>query len=103
VLTISSLSTEYVQTLVTQDMTPDITNPTTGAVSMAFLASTANPGNSDWQTGSWYTSPAGGYYAQCLVGPTGAITLAPGRYYQWIKIVAAPQTIILPVGMLEVT
>jgi hypothetical protein len=103
VLTISSLATEYVQQLVTQDMTPDITNPTTSAVSMAFLASTANPGTSDWQVGSWYTSPAGAYYAQCLVGPTGTITLAPGRYYRWIKIVAAPQTIILPVGMLEVT
>ena len=101
--TISSLATEYVQTLVTQDMTPDITNPTTGTVSMAFLASTANPGTSDWQAGSWYTSPAGAYYAQCLVGPSGVITLAPGNYYRWLKIVFAPQTIILPVGMLEIT
>lgn len=101
-LTLSSLSTEYVQAPVTAGMVPDITNPTTGTVSMAFLTSNANPQTSDWQTASWYTSPVGGYFAQCLVGPTGAITLAPGVYYQWIKIVLAPQTIVIPVGQLEV-
>lgn len=102
--TLSSLSTEYVQVPVTSGMVPDITNPTTGTVSMAFLTSGANPQTSDWQAGSWYTSPAGGYFAQCLVGPSGGvITLAPGVYYQWIKIVLAPQTIVIPVGQLEVT
>lgn len=72
-------------------------NPTTDTVAFAFMPSpgNANPGVSDWHTGSWYTGNNGTYYAQILVGPDNSgvvpVPAGPGLWNVWIKVTATPQ------------
>lgn len=77
-------------------------DPTSYAVKLAFLESTGAPQAADWVDGTWDTTAIGTYTAQCLVGPSGATTLAAGTYYVWVQITGAGEAPVAPAGELEV-
>lgn len=98
---LSQASTEYVRVPVFAASAGVPVNPTTAAVQMAFTQAYAAPA-SGWQAASWDTTEVGTYVAQCLIGPTGTTTLAPGTYYVWVQIALAPETVIEPAGEVRV-
>lgn len=104
VLTISSLSTEYVQVPVAATAAGVAINPTTDVVQFAFMA-TGSPGTTDWKLGSWQTIAPNTYLAQCLVGPgSGGVPLTAGTTYSiWIKVTDNPEVPVRQVGLLKIT
>lgn len=104
--TLSALSTEYIPIQVSASVNGQSGyNPTSDAVSMAFINGTANPQTSDWHTASWqtYSSPSGAsYIAVCLVGPTGGVVLSVGTYNIWLKITDSPEVPVRQVGILQI-
>jgi hypothetical protein len=98
--TLSQASTEYVRVPVFASTAGQPVNPTSYAVSMAFTTAYAAP--TEWETASWDTTQVGTYVAQCLIGPTGQVTLTPGTYYVWLKILASVETVIEPAGEVRV-
>lgn len=101
-LSISSLSTIYVQVAVSATISGVLYNPTSDVVQMAFMTGTKKPGVSDWKTGSWETVPGPTYFAQVLVGPSGTVALTVGQYMVWLKIVDNPEVPVASVGTLTV-
>lgn len=102
-LSISSLSTQYIQVPVTALESGLPVNPTSNTVSIAFVLGRLNPVTADWQTGTWQTSSVNGqYFAQVLVGPDGAVTLTEGAWTVWLQVVASPETVIIQTGSLVV-
>src|SRR6266508_2134109 len=97
---LSSLSLEYVRLPVSAKDSGVVVNPTSDAVAMAFIASGA-PAGGDWKTYATTTPP--NYYACCLVGPAGTVTLAPGTYMIWLKITDTPEIPARAVAPLIVT
>jgi hypothetical protein len=95
----SALSLEYVRYQVTATRNGTSYDPTAGTVQFAFTAPGLNP--SSWVTGAW-ESASGNYYATCLVGPSGATTLAPGEYQVWMKVSAAPESPVRLVGTITI-
>jgi hypothetical protein len=99
---ISAASCPYTRTDVSCTL-PDgtVVDPTSYPVSFAFLATGAVPTTATtWTLGSWDETGAG-FTARILVGPAslnGQVTLSAGDYDAFVKIAAAPETIILPVG-----
>jgi hypothetical protein len=104
VLTISSLSTEYVQVPVSATVNGVAINPTSDPVQFAFMAA-GNPGLTDWHTGSWSTVAPTTYLAQCLVGPgNGGVPLLAGSTYAiWVKVTDSPEVPVRQVGLLKIT
>jgi hypothetical protein len=105
-LTVSALSTEYVQIRVSATVNGvSGYNPTADSVQMAFLAS-GNPTSGDWHTGLWETiSSSGGqiFLAQCLVGPgSGGVPLAANTYNVWLKVTDNPEVPVRNVGLLQI-
>jgi hypothetical protein len=98
--TLSQASTEYVRVPVFASAAGVPVNPTSYAVSMAFTTTYAAP--TAWQSAGWDITQIGGYVAQCLIGPNGVVTLAPGTYYVWLKILASIETVIEPAGEVRV-
>src|SRR5690348_7696566 len=104
-ISISSLSTEYIQVEVTATVNGSSPyNPTGDQVQMAFVTS-GDPVSGDWHSGAWQTisSSAGPVYlAQCLVG-SGGVALAAGTYNVWLKITDSPEIPVRQIGLLQVT
>lgn len=72
---------------------------------MAFVAHGATPGFSDWQSAVWKTDTTGNvpaYFACCLVGPGGTITLVAGTYDVWVKISDSPEIPAILSGQVQV-
>lgn len=102
-VSLSSLSTEYIRVEVTAYESGALVDPTSKAVSFAFITGSTEPSGGDWKTGEWETDPAGPtYYARILVGPSGE-TLADGRYNVWLKIAGSPEIPVRRVGVLTIT
>jgi hypothetical protein len=97
---VSQASTEYVRVPVFASAAGIPVDPTPYVVSMAFTTAYAAP--AAWETASWDTTQVGTYVAQCLIGPTGQVTLTPGTYYVWLKVAASPETVIEPAGEVRV-
>lgn len=96
-------SLEQVTFSVFADSAGTVYNPTGAAVSAAFIPSSAKPQAGDWKTCSWDTSLIGTYRAACLVGAGGAVQLAAGEFYAWLRIVdPGGETVIRQVGQLIV-
>lgn len=102
-LQITSLESPQIMVPVTLFASNGLGNPSADPISMAFLATKADPQSGDWKTGSWVQSQSGQWVAQVQVGPLGAIALSKGVYFHWIKVVDPNETIIRCVGLLEVT
>lgn len=94
-------SLQYVKVKVTATVSGAAYDPTSDTVKMAFTAIDTNPVSGDWNTADWETIGSN-YYARCLVGPTGTITLAAGTYVVWVKITDNPEIPILRSGSLLV-
>ncbi|OPC84215.1 hypothetical protein B4N89_27735 [Embleya scabrispora] len=67
-------------------------------VEFAFVDRDTRPGDADWITGEW-----DGPRAQILVGPGGTATPAVGIHTVWLRITAAPELVVEPVGILDIT
>ncbi len=106
VLNMSHLSTEYVNIPVSVTKAGVPYNPTSDAVQFAFMPTpTQVPQNADWQTGDWQTYTGNilyPYLAQCLVGPSGTITLGTGTYVIYLKITDSPEIPVLVGGQLVI-
>ena len=102
-LAISSVSLEYVRVQVTALKSGSSVNPTGDVVQMAFTGVGVLPVSGDWKTASWETTPQNAYYAKCLVGSGGAVTLAAGRYDIWVKVTDSPEVPVKLAGQLLVT
>ena len=93
----STLALEYVRSAVARD---DASDPTGDVVKLAFMSTTANPGSGDWKTSDWETV-SGIYYARCLVGPGGTVTLTAGDYHVWVKVTDNPEIPVRKAGILR--
>jgi hypothetical protein len=105
-ITMSALSTQYVQVPIDTTFNGTPYNPTADAVAMAFMPSPpgAAPGTSDWKTGRWATLAPASWAARCLVGPaTGGVALAVGVYTIWVQITDNPEIPTASVGLLQIT
>lgn len=95
---LSSLSTEYVYVPVSVATGVD---PTANLVEMAFVTGSTEPAAEDWNAAEW--EPGGPpYRIQCLVGGQDT-DLADGTYNIWIRIDAAPESIVRRAGTLVIT
>ncbi len=104
--TISSASVQYVKVRISATESGEAVDPTSATVTMAFVSVGAEPSSGDWKTASWETDTARSrFYARCLVGTGGAVTLTDGTYQPRIKIAGiSPETPVLPAdGTLIVT
>ena len=103
----SQLSTQYVLVPVSATKAGVSYNPTGDPVQFAFAATaTYVPQSGDWVSGSWQTDTSSllyPYLAQCLVGPSGTITLGLGTYYMYLKISDNPEIPVLIAGQLQIT
>lgn len=105
VVQISTATLEYVRAPVSATASGSAVNPTSDTVSMAFLSTASAPVSGDWKTASWETDTGtepDTYYAQCLVGSGGAVTLTAGTYHVWIKVADSPETPVIRAGLLRV-
>lgn len=100
-LEISHLSLEYVRIRVQATVDGVDRNPTTDTVKVAFPALNADP--ADWKDASWETDADGHHFARCLVGPSGTVELAKGRYAAWIQVDDNPETVVRAAGQVKVT
>lgn len=98
VLEISALDTRDILVPVAGKASGAVVDPTADVVEMAFV--TGEPVEADWQTASWETDTAASvYYAKCLVGPSGTVTLTAGTVYGvWLRIFDNPETVVARVG-----
>ena len=103
-ITRSVLDTRYLAYPVEFVVGGTIQNPSADPVAFAFMPSPpdANPGVSDWHTGSWITTTSGTYAAQILLGPgVGGLALAAGVYNVWIRITDNPEVPVELIDLLQ--
>lgn len=104
-LTFSTASLEYVRVPMASERSGAPYDPTADTVQMAFLASAGPPAGGDWKTASWDTDSSTyppTYYAQCLVGPAGTVTLAAGVWSVWVKVTDSPEVPVKRAGQIKV-
>lgn len=104
-LTVSTASLEYVRVPMAGLAAGQAVDPTGDTVAMAFLAGAGPPESGDWKTAGWDTDPSTyppTYWAQCLVGPAGTVTLTAGVYSVWVKVTDSPETPVKRAGQLKV-
>lgn len=101
---LSTVSLEYIKVPVNVKKNGIYVDPTLATVSMAFMsAKDTKPAGGDWKDASWEPGLGHKYYIRCLVGPSGATTLAVGNYWVWIKIIDYPEAPIRQVGSIKIT
>lgn len=83
---VSSLG--YVKVQITATINGATANPTSDQVRMAFPTTGADP--TTWYTASWETQGAL-YFARCLVGPGGTVTLPIGFYDVYVQVTDSPE------------
>jgi hypothetical protein len=99
-VSISVLSSEYVQVPVMAQVGGEPYNPTGDEVFFSFVPGYyGNP--SQWVTGSWSTTVQGTYLAQCLIGAAGT-GLQPGVYTIWLRVTDNPEVPVKQAGTLSV-
>jgi len=100
VLRIAAISTQYVPVVVNIQSGGQTVNPTSDTVQFAFTQNGVEP--STWTAGAWIASSTPPYYAQILVGPSGAVTLTAGVYTIWVQVDISPQVAAFPAGTLVI-
>jgi len=100
--TLSVLSTVFVKSKITATVNGVYPyNPTADTVEAAFVAPGVNPAALDWKAASWETQGTS-YFARCLVGPAGVVTLAAGTYKMWVRVTDNPEIPVLEAGNVRV-
>lgn len=106
-LGISQLSTQYVIIPVSAVKAGASYNPTSDTVQFAFMPTpTQVPQSGNWVNGIWETAASNvlyPYQAQCLVGPSGTVSLGVGTYVIYVKITDSPEVPVLICGQLQVS
>lgn len=92
----SVLDLEYV--MVPVSTLPGV-DPTSDVVEFAFEPTNADP--TSWTIGSWETINSR-YFARCLVGPGGDVTLSVDGYWVWVRVTDNPEIIVRRVGRLRI-
>lgn len=104
-LTLSTLSLEYVRVLVSATSSGSAVNPTSDTVTMAFVAEGTAPVSGDFKAATWETdsttTPAT-YFARCLIGPTGTLALTAGIYDAYVKVTDSPEVPVHKAGQIRV-
>jgi hypothetical protein len=103
-LTQSSLSTEYVQTLVRVAAAVPY-DPSRDALAWAFTNAAAFPAQqpSTWYPGTWDVWPGPLYYAQVLIGPAnGGVVLSQGKWQCWLRVTDDPEVPVLQPLVLQI-
>jgi hypothetical protein len=99
-VSISSMSSEYIQVPVMAQIGGQPYNPTNDSIYFSFVQGYyGNP--SVWILGSWSTTVQGTYLAQCLIGQAGNV-LQPGTYTVWLKITDSPEVPVKQAGTINV-
>ena len=102
-ISISVLSTQYVQLPVTATLDGAPYNPAGDPVSFAFTPVGRKPAAGDWNGGTWVTLPSGAYMAQILVGPANfGIALPVGSYQIWLRVTDNPEVPVQPADELRI-
>lgn len=104
-LTISTLSTEYVRVPVQAQVNGTDIDPTGDTVQMAFVAQGTTPGPTDLKPASWETDPTVSpaiHYVRALVGPSGVIALAAAVWDVYVKVQDNPETPVKKAGPLRI-
>ena len=100
-ITISVLSTQYIQIPVTATLDGASYDPTGDMVSFAFTTIGASPGPGDWNGGRWVTS--NGYLAQILIGPRNyGVALPVGTYQIWVSVTDNPEGFVRQADLLQI-
>lgn len=102
---ISTASLDYVKVPITATEAGVAVDPTALPVTMAFLSTATAPVSGDFKTASWETvtsTDPDTYWARCLVGPGGAVTLTAGLYRVYAKVASSPETPVIVCGLLRV-
>lgn len=102
-LRVSAASLEYVRVRVRAKKQGVVYDPTSSVVTFAFTGKSGLAVTTEWAAGVW-EADGSDYYAMCLVGPgeAASVTLDPGTYKVWIKIVDNPEQPVKESGTLEV-
>lgn len=103
-LTLSSLTTEYIRVRVQYTSAPSLgSDPTLLSVQMAFKEPDVVPINADFVAAEWRVEDTK-LYILCLVGSTvdAVIDLPAGFYNVWIKIVGDPEVIVRMAGSVTI-
>lgn len=92
----SAESTEYVEAVVTSDVTLD------AQVVEFVISSTAPVDGTVWTAGAWAGSAGTTRTARILVGPTdGALDPGKGRYTVYVRVVDTPEIPVIEAGVLQ--
>lgn len=98
---LSVLSREYVRVRISATEAGAVVDPTEDPVYMAFLPTGWPVEDGDFVEASWEVSGST-YYARCLVGPSGTVTLLAGSYSVWAKVTDSPEAPVRRVGRLTI-
>lgn len=101
VATLPVLSREYVRVPVTAEG-QDVASLKTSVVEFAFEAEKVEkPADTDWVAGSWDSDDTEAV-ARILVGPGGAVTLAVGSYWVWVRVTGSIERPVRQAGQLKI-
>lgn len=103
--TLSVLSLEYVRVPVQATKLGVLVDISGDTVQMAFPAAEVDPAAPDWKAATWEADPTvtpNVYYARCLVGPGGTVTLSLGTFDVWVKVTDNPEIPARRAGQLRV-
>lgn len=96
---LSTASLEYVRVPVAVTKSGAFYDPSVDVVQMAFTLLPTAPVT--FYTGAWEVAGTS-FFALCLVGPGGTVTLTPATYYVWVKITDNPEVPVLMAGTITV-
>lgn len=81
-------------------------DPTADVVQMAFVSEGTEPVEGDYRSGSWETDDSGFepiYYARCLVGPGGTVTLSAQVWDCYVRITDTTEIPVFSAGQIRLT
>lgn len=97
----SVLSKEFVKSRIKAYEDGVLVNPTGDTVEMAFVPYDQEPPVPSWQTSEWEVAN-GAFFARCLVGPGGTVTLTAGLYDVYVRINGAAEVPVLLAGRIAI-
>jgi len=100
-LEISTASLIYVKVPLLANKSGITYDPSGDVVQMAFSTSEHLGANPTWYAATW-EAIVGGQLARCLVGTGGAVALAAGTYWVFVKVTDSPEAPVVMAGPIRV-